>query len=292
MKNFIFASILLGTCLFLSSCVTCILDKNATELQKFYFQLNQNSEMLKNKSLNEVDPQFWQKAKTISVHIIYNDFLMSMVRGNVDAFSTVKTAALGGVLPVLITGPERLSNDVAFQDKITNFTHSYNWQAKDYFIEILKQEINLPKEANISFVTGEEETFPSIKTSDKDIIITLNLMMIGNQTGWGEPKAPLTAMAGVTMASGETIQNFIKKYNGLPLSVGPFSFVPDKVQLYSELRRVKIYPDMYMGSITKHTESFGKSKWISQNGAFLEQQLKDVFRDLAKATAQLIKKSQ
>jgi len=292
MRHFVYICIIFITCLIFASCATCALDRNATQLEKFYLQLNQNSELLKNQSFAEVEPQFWQKTKAVSVHIIYNNYFMSAVRGNIDTFSTVKNAVLGGVLPILISGPDRFSNDAAFQDKITAFSRSYNWQVRDYFIEILKREMTIPKEINVSFITGEEETFPSIKTSDKDIIILLNVMMMGNQTGWGQPKAPLTATAGITIASGQTIQNFIKQYNGLPLAAGPLSFVPGDVQSYTELRRVKTYPDMYMGTITKHTESFVKSKWVSQDGAFLEQQLKDVFRDLAKAAAQLIKSNQ
>lgn len=276
-------------CLILSSCVTCIPSQNTTELQKFYFEFEKNSEQLKNKNLDEADPTFFKQANTITVHILSYDALISgVVGGNVDMFSTVKMAAMGGVLPVLIMGPER-ATDTLFQEKINNLIKSYSWKIRDYFIENLKQEIDLPKEADVVFVVEEGESPASMKTSDKDIIILLNLYMFGVKSGWGEPVTPLTGMATVTFASGETIQSFIKKYDGLPISAGSFLWPTGKTKLHPELRRIKIYPDMYMGSVTKHTDSYAKSQWTRADGIFLEQQLKTTLKDLAKGIAGLIK---
>ncbi|MDD5584201.1 MAG: hypothetical protein PHV55_04000 [Candidatus Omnitrophica bacterium] len=280
----------LGACLILSSCATCIPSQNATELQKFYFDFNKNSEQLKNKSLNEIDPEFFTPGSTITVHILSYDALISgVVGGNVDMFSTVKTAVLGGVLPVLIMGPER-TTDALFQDKINNLIKSYNWTMRDYFIENLKKKIDLPKEASVLFVVEEGSSPASLKTSDKDIIILVNMYMFGGRSGWGEPGTPLTGMATVTLASGETIQSFIKKYDGLPISAGSFLWPTGKTKLHPELRRIKIYPDMYMGSVTKHTDSHAKSKWMQDDGVFLEQQIKATLDDLAGGIAELIKK--
>ena len=149
--------------------------------------------------------------------------------------------------------------------------------------------MKLPQGINVSFITGEEETYPNIKTSDKDIIIFLNLTMIGNQSGWGEPQAPLMVTTGITLASGKTLQEFVQKYNGMPLAQTVF-LPTNKAQLYSQLMRVKIFPDMYMGSITGHTKSYSKREWISEDGAFLEKQLKSILESLAKETAKLLKK--
>lgn len=264
--------------------------KNASELEKFYFQLNKNSEKLNVKSFGEAVPDLWNQTTAVSVHIIANDMLLSSVRGNIDSFSTVKNAVVSGGLPILIMGPDRFGNDAVFQEKISGFIQSYRWQIKDYFVELLKQNMKLPEGMKVSFITGEEETFPDIKTSDKDIIVFLNFYMIGDQSGWGEPHAPLTGMTGVTLSSGNTLQEFIQKYNGLPLAQTVF-LPANKAQLYAGLWRVKIYPDMYMGSITGNSKSYSKSEWMSEDGAFLEKQLKSILEALAIETAALLKKN-
>ncbi len=285
--------IILGICLILSSCATCGFNKDAAEFNRFYAQLNKNSQVFKNKSLNEVDPEFWKQANAITVYIIYGDSLF-LVTG---ASGTATSATIGEVLP-LAGGLLDFGGGARFQRKINGFMQAHNWEISDYFIGVLKKEINLPREVNISFVKKENGVIreagisPSMEISDKDIVIfisALDLYMLGEHLHLRATRVPLRGEAGITIALGKAWREFIQKYNGyLPLAPSLSLSVDYKMQWYSELR--KISPDMYMGSITKQTESYEKGKWTGDSGVFLEQQLKAMIEDLAKKTAKLLKK--
>ncbi|MDD2703635.1 MAG: hypothetical protein PHC33_06520 [Candidatus Omnitrophica bacterium] len=94
-------------------------------------------------------------------------------------------------------------------------------------------------------------------------------------------------MTGITFTSGKTLREFIRQYNSLPFAQPAF-FSADKTEIYSELRKVRIFPDMYMGSVICKTGPYGKSEWMSEDGAFLEKQLKSMLKSLAEETARLL----
>ncbi|MCX5698053.1 MAG: hypothetical protein NTU54_08845 [Candidatus Omnitrophica bacterium] len=280
------ALIVLSTCLILSSCAT-----SSSEYNRLYSHLDKNREVFKNKSLNEVAPQFWKEANLSSVFIVYQDipFILSTMPGDTIFFTPISKI---GILPALVDKAVRQKSKDLFKKKIGGFIKSYNWKISDYFMGIFKQEIYFPKEANISFMISED--FPPVNISDNDMILFINnsfLSMLGEeQLGWGEPMAPLSGQIGVTIASGKAWQGFIQKNNGC-LPITPSFKYADYVTAptYSEFMRLKMYPDIYMVRISKHTKPYVKSKWESGEGAFLEQQMKALTEDLAKGTAKLLK---
>jgi len=283
------AAVVLGACLILSSCAS-----PSSGYNRLYSDLNKNSEVFKNKSLNEIAPQFWKEVNLKSVFIIYQDipFILGAMPGDSNLFTPILKT---GIIPGLVDNVVRQKSKDLFRKKIDGFVKSYNWKIWDYFIGIFKQEINFPKEANILFITSEN--LPSVKISDNDTIIFINnsfLSMIGEeQFGWGEPMGPLSGQIGVTVASGKAWLDFIQKNNGCLPITSTFKYADYvKASTYSEFRRLKMYPDIYMVRISKATQRYGKSNWESEKGAFLEQQMKVLTEDLAKGTAELLKYAQ
>jgi len=289
LNKILLASIILGACLILSSCAS-----PSSGYNRLYSDLNKNSEVFKNKSLNEIAPQFWKGSNLKSVFIVYQGipFILSAMPGDPNLFTPILKT---GIIPGLVDNAVRQKSKNLFREKIDGFVKLYNWKIWDCFIGIFKQEINLPKEANISFITSEN--LPSVKISDNDIVVFINnsfLSMLGEeQFGWGEPMAPLSGQIGVTVASGRAWLDFIQKNSSCLPITSSFKYTDYvKASTYSEFRRLKMYPDIYMVRISKNTKPYGKSKWESGEGAFLEQQMKVLTEDLAKGTAELLRYAQ
>jgi len=283
------AAVVLGACLILSSCAT-----TGSEYSRFYSNLNKNSEIFKNKSLNEIAPQFWKGSNLKSVFVVYQNFpfILSKMPGDTNFFTPISKIT---VITGLADQAVRQNSKNLFKKKMDDFIKSYTWKIDDYFIGLFKQEMVFPKEANVSFIMSKD--FPSVKISDNDMIVFINtsyLSMLGEeQFFWGEPMAPLRGDIGVTIASGKAWQDFIQKYNGsVPFTPGFKYETWLTAPTYSELRRLKTCPDIYMVKLSKVTKRYGKSKWESGEGAFLEQQMKVLTEDLARGTAELLRYAQ
>jgi len=281
--------IIASVCLVLSSCAT---NRNVAEYNRFYEKVNKNSEVFKNKSLVEVAPEFWKHSKEITTHVIYGDnmFLVALASGN------IASATIGEFMPI-VGGFLQFGSGAKLQRKMSGFKNLQNWEICDCFIETFKKCSDLSTEANLSFVKKkngvicETDVISSMKISDEDIVVfisTLDLFMFGEHPVFQVPRIPLRGEVGVTIATGKAWHEFIQKHNGyLPITHNLTLFRDYKIEWYSEIR--KISPEMYMGNVTKQTESYVKSKWAEGDGAFLEQQLKTMVEDLAKETAKMLR---
>lgn len=285
-------SIVLSICLFISSCAT-ITNKDVVKFNKFYSQLNKKSEMFKNNGLEEVNPGFWFRANPATVYVISGDSLFVAA----GTSGTITSAFVGEVFPI-VGGMLDFGDGARFNRKVENRIASHDWKIHDYFISSFKKEFHLPSNLKVSYITKENgvivetEDLSSLKISDEDIIIFLsgvNLYMFGDFTHFQAKRIPLHGEVGVTIISGKGWKDFIKEYNGyLPVATTLPVGSDYKREQYSELR--KISPDMYMLSVTMKTESYLKSKWLSEGGIFLEEQFKSMLEGLAKASAELIRK--
>jgi len=284
------ALVVSGICLFISSCAT-MTDKDVVRFNKFYSQLNRNSEMFKNNGLEEIDPGFWPRAGLARVYVISGDSLFVAA----GTSGTVTSAFIGEVCPI-IGGMLDFGDGARFNRKVENRLTSYDWKFHDYFISHFKEELHLPGKLKVSYITKENgvirETgdLASLKISEEDIVIFLsgvNLYMFGDFAHLQAKRISLHGEVDATIISGKHWKDFIKEYNGyLPVAATLPVENDDKEGSYSELR--KISPDMYMLSMTMKTEPYTKSQWLSEGGIFLEKQFKSMLEGLAKGSAELI----
>jgi len=284
-----------GACLIISSCATCVVDKTTAEYNRFYAQINKTSQVFKNKRLAEISPEFWNETNSKSLYIIYEDIPVALntMPGNANFFTPILRT---GIVTSWLDKSARKDSKDLFQKQINGFLQSFKWKTGDYFIEVFTENMNFSKDSKITFVMRKQGEAPSVNVSDEDIVIYFNstfLGMIGKEPYlWEQPKAPLFGQIGITITTCKTWRDFSRTYNGcLPfaMSFHSSSDYKYKTQLYSKLRQVKAYPFMYMACVNKETDSYTKSEWESQDGKFFEQQLKDIIKDLAKGTADLLK---
>ena len=211
---------------------------------------DKNIENLKGKGLKEVDPSYWEKTRTVSVYNLPNCFniagpMLGPVRGNIDLGSTIKDGILSGIIPIFIMGPLREENDKIFQEKINSYLQSYCWKSNEYFYEIIKQKIHLSKAEKISFIDGLFESYEKmIQPADKHIIIVPSLFMGGARSAW-KVKVFWQGSCGVSVATEEALQHFLKNCNTLPL---PRVWGP-KITVLS---RMKMFPGLYMTLLIKY----------------------------------------
>jgi len=270
--------------------------EESKECKKFFRKLTKDTDYLENRKLNEIDGFFWKGINGVSIHLFSPKRLIIYIEGNINWFETGKTTLTAPIVGVL--NPAR-NMDIVFGEKTNGLIQSYDQKVDKNFIDLLDHEVDLPKERDVTFKEEDKFFIPLksktgeklfLKTVDRYIFINLHLYMVDryHSGGFKSPgitkevslEGELTLMVG----KDKTISEFIQKNNYLPLFPGIYSINPG---LYSELRQLKTYPDIYIGTIIKKTEFYDKEEWLSENGQFLERQLISVLEDLAKEAQRL-----
>lgn len=235
---------------------------------------DKNIEVIKGKRLRDVVPSFWENTKTISIYYVSMKW-----RPDISPFISPIRATIGGAGGL----------DTTFQEKINNCLQSYHWNIHEYLIDQLKQRLHLNnKDAAISLIDLADKDVGDIaKTvlpSDKHIVLMPSFHMFGIRKG------SLDGHVYVAISTNETMQQYIKNCNTLPLFSGTFPGIASakkENQLSQHLEHIKLYPGLYRGGAAIHTKEFSKDEWLSENGAFLERQLQSLVNDLAKGVGEL-----
>lgn len=290
----IFQSIAVGyLSLSILGCTMAIgLTRGEKEYYKFCNELrNDRRSIIKGKTLYEVDPSFWSQADTIPV-AVSKSRIIAIGIGGVDYFETAKLFFAGGLVGGLVCGPGR-GQDSSFGEKINKFSESYSWQIDDYFFELFKKGTTLSIERETSEVSAMNNKFLQpkgeiLKIGKRNIIAVLSFVIISNKpggSGWGKPRYRLKSKLGITAATDEALQSFKNRFqNILPPTINDIDmwFNAGKKDAGTELRRVSAYPGMYRVGIYKYSPYCSKEQWLSDNGAFLEKELKSAITYLAK----------
>lgn len=311
LKKFFIGLILGSLCLVIFGCSIPFIG-GENEYYKFYNQVyNDKRSLIKGKSLSEADPSFWNQSGAVLV-TLYKSKLIARGVGKINAFETGKGGVAaaapsliilgtnpftlaGSALAFLLIGPQREATDPAFQQQIDKFLASYNWQNEEYFFQLLKKGTALPlsRETADDFILDRFGK-PMTETAElgkRNVMVSFMFIIMPNKMGgWTEPRYNLTSSIGLTIATDEALGAFNSKF---PMSKN--FFMPPIFSLTqwgegksgAELRKVDAYPGMYMGTIYRNSAYFSKEQWLSDNGAFLEEQLKLAITYLAQEADRL-----
>jgi hypothetical protein len=299
-------------CLIISGCSMPFLGPQ-DEYYKFYNQVyNDRKSLIKGKTLSEADPSFWNQTDAIPV-TLYKSKLIARGVGKINAFETGKggvvaaapsfiilginpLTAAGSALAFLLIGPQREAEDPAFQEQIDKFLASYNWQSEEYFFQVLKKGTALPlnRESTDDFMLDRfgKPMSETAELGKRNVKVSFMFMIMPNKMGgWTEPKYNLISSIGLTIASDEALRAFNTKFPmARDFSMPPiFSLTQwGEGKSGTELRKVEAFPGMYMGTIYRNSAYFSKEQWLSNNGAFLEEQLKLAITYLAQEADHLL----
>jgi len=215
-----------------------------------------------------------------------------------DAKASIPSLVVQGINPAtgigtgigfLLMGPQR-EKDPTFKHKIDRYLESYNWQIDDYFFQALKNgtSLSLNREIADDFIFDRfgRPIGETAKLGKQNVLILFSFMIMPKTMGgWTEPKYILMASVGIVVATEDTLRLISAKFPGQsPIFSRTYS---GQKQSGSELRMMNNYPEMYIGSIYKNSDYHTKEQWLSNNGAFLEEQLKSAMTYLAKETDRL-----
>jgi hypothetical protein len=271
-------------------------------------------EELKYKKITQVDPSFWKGID--SVHISSQSHLLGVtgidaaIGGDIDiggtCSSVIKSAVpaviLGGFNPIggavmlvqmAAEGPQRKA-DASFKDDVNVIVGSYDWDA--YFAEVLRNRFGTIVKADISSLNDknlipDKRTDLFMRPNRRNIMYSLHVDLKGgiSSQGWMTPDAALSGTTVALVVTDEVMQEVLEsKANGKTtefftsfLSYNIIFQQPSPQRVSSTLSRLTTYNRAYKIDIFKKTRSYDKKTWLSDNGAFLQKQLKTMLEELA-----------
>jgi hypothetical protein len=274
---------------------------------QFYLMIyNDKQDLIKDKTLSEADPSFWVESQNIPLNIYpaqVTAWGIGGIKGGETALEDAKAATpslitqginpVSGIatgLGVLLAGPQR-AQDPVFQERISQLLDAYDWQIDDYFFQLLQKGtmFSFDRQSGDNFIFDRfgSPMKPLEKLAKVNGIIFLNFTLSPSRmSGWTEPKYVLEANAGLTVITKEAWDAFKAQFSDeMPV----FSDMrPQSMVSGATLRKVSGYPGMYMASIYKNSDYYTREQWLSNNGAFLQEQLKAAIAYMAQEADRLV----
>jgi hypothetical protein len=252
------------------------------------------------RGLEEIPSGFWCDYKSVSVTIWMEKNIDAEKAGgrrkstNLFPYGMLAygLAPVGGVLlnPVLSMGVPlaidattdgKSLDSTEFHKDINNTISNSSCTKEKIFLDLIKQKLTFLTMVQPSYKmeTLEETNLPFFERnaemeSDAYVSISLRLFMSPDfKHKDPDPRAKMVAITSLVVATKDSMQrqaDFSKK----------FSSPKDKIlrMSCSEVQREKLFQGTYNGYVIKETESFAHSKWLSDNGIFLEETIKELLQ--------------
>lgn len=303
----IMACILVLTLIFFTSCVSMFYRGDFVGSNH-----SQVDEDLGLRGLEEIPFGFWSDFKSVSVDIMMDKNIHAEHAGSLAGQAKAKVAhgahtagtvthAVGPMMGVMFNPilfmfvPLAVSiatgavahDSPEFHKDINNTVSIFSCTKKEFLLDLLKQRLSFPSQIQLSYkmrpyeASKEQEDYDDETENDVYIIIFASFTMQADPNLSGsEPKAKLVASASASVASKGAMERqtaFFQKFS-LPLKKNERMSFLEQRRFISEMRREKILQGTYQGNVIKKTEFFEHSRWLSDNGIFLEESMKELLQ--------------
>ncbi len=252
------------------------------------------------RGLEEIPSGFWSDFKSVSVTILMDKNIHAEFAGGRNKSTNLfpigmlayGLAPLGGVLlnPVLSMGvPLAVDGATAtggldspeFHRDINNTISNSSCSRKEIFFNSIKQGLTFPSQVRPSYKTATLEVsncigFQVNTGMESDAYVNINVMLLMHpdfEHKGTEPRAQMLAFTGLEVATKDAMQrraDFFQKFSSPKYRSEDMSS-SECQHLLPEMKREKIFRGTYQGYVIKKTELFAHSKWLSDNGIFLEE---------------------
>lgn len=258
------------------------------------------------RGLEEIPSGFWSDCKSVSVTIHMDKNIHAECAGqskstNLFPYGMLAygLAPFGGVIlsPVLSMGVP-LAIDAAtessgldsseFHRDINNTISKTSYSRKEFLLNCIKPGLTFPSQVQPSYEMANWEGSNCIgcevntgMESDAYININVRLFMYPDfEHKDTEPRAQMVIFTSLIVTTKDAMQqqaDFFQK-RSLPKEKSANMISSEMQHHLSEVQREKIYRGTYLNFIIKKTEFFAHSKWLSDDGNFLKENIKELLQ--------------
>ena len=292
-----------------------VLSASLTSCATANYKIHQpgGAEELKYKKISQADPSFWKDVNSVSAISktnIGSNGIHAAIGGNIDFGGTCSNVIKSVVPGVLISGlnpiagamtivqvaaegPQR-KKDPTFQENVNAILGSYDWDK--YFAEVLQNKLGSPVKMNAYSLGWDrmtrKETDLFMNPNGRNIIYSLSISLEGpvSSQGWTSPNAALTTSVIAFIVGDEALQEIYesdqdkKMVTCFSLSDSYGSLVAMNAaseRVTSKLKRLSLYRKAFEIEVFKKSRTYGKEKWLSGNGSFLQDEFRSSLENLA-----------
>ena len=245
--------------------------------------------------LEEIPSDYWSNKKFVSVLTVMEkkinaEYAGSKNRQALEMASLMSNPMLFGLAGIManryIVG--KLYPSPEFHKNINSTASNSKWIKEEFFFDLLKQRLIFPSPVKPSFklITYDSLKKEEVKWNpeieyDANVSISVMVYMQPDPNFEGaEPRAKMIAVTGVYVASTEKMERIMAFFKKFSLAKkGEIMSYSEAEPFLEELQREKILYGTYQGGFIKETEFIEHSRWLSDNGNFLEKNIKALFEE-------------